>query len=199
VNASLAVLASGRGSNFASIAESCETGEIDADVDLVISNNQDAGVLGRAERRGIDHYHIPHDNDDRRSFEESAVKRINQKDCDLVILAGFMRVLTPYFVNEFKDRILNIHPSLLPAFKGLQAQKQALEYGVKVTGCTVHVVTEDVDDGPIVDQVAVRVKEDDTVDSLSKRILEQEHKLFPRAIQRYIDQNVSLDSPRSVS
>jgi phosphoribosylglycinamide formyltransferase-1 len=111
-------------------------------------------------------------------------------ECDLVILAGFMRILSGRFLDHFPDRVLNIHPSLLPAFKGLEAQKQALKYGVKVSGCTVHVVTEAVDSGPIVDQVAVRVHEDDTVDTLSKRILKEEHELFPKAIQQYIDRHL---------
>jgi len=193
MNVSLAVLASGRGSNFASIADSCDKGSLDASVELVISNNEDAGVLGRAERRGIPSHFIPHVSEDRRQFEEEAATVIENRNCDLVILAGFMRVLSKYFVNQFDNRILNIHPSLLPSFRGLEAQKQALEYGVKVTGCTVHVVTEEVDDGPIVDQVAVRVKEDDTEKSLSKRILREEHKLFPQAIQQYISQNFSTD------
>lgn len=193
---SLAVLASGRGSNFASIAESCSQGLVDARPEILVSNNQNAEALDRADRRGITPYYVPYDQDDRRAFEERAVDVINDHDCDLVILAGFMRVLTEYFVSQFEDRILNIHPSLLPSFRGLEAQKQALEYGVKVTGCTVHVVTETVDDGPIVDQVAVRVKEDDTVDSLSKRILEEEHKLFPRAIQKYIENKLQVTSDR---
>lgn len=194
MSASLAILASGRGSNFASIAESCKNGQLDARCKLLISNNEDAGAIGRAERRGISAFHVPHDRNDRKTFEEKTAELIRMNECDLVILAGFMRVLSSYFVNEFENRILNIHPSLLPSFRGLKAQKQALDYGVKVTGCTVHVVTETVDDGPIVDQVAVRVKPDDTVDSLSKRILEQEHKLFPKAIQQYIEGNLRSES-----
>lgn len=193
---SLAVLASGRGSNFASIAQGCSEGLVEAQPELLISNNQNAEALDRADRRGIRPYYIPYDEVDRRAFEEQAVEIIENNECDLVVLAGFMRVLTEYFVNQFEDRILNIHPSLLPSFRGLEAQKQALEYGVKVTGCTVHVVTESVDDGPIVDQVAVRVQEDDTVDSLSKRILKQEHKLFPRAIQQYIEKELRVTSDR---
>ncbi len=185
---SLAVLASGRGSNFASIAEACKEGQVDARPDVLISNNEQAHALDRAERRSIRAEYIPYDPENRESFERRAVGLIESEGCDLVILAGFMKILSSYFVNRFEDRILNIHPSLLPSFRGLDAQKQALEYGVKVSGCTVHVVTEEVDDGPIVDQIAVRVKEDDTEDSLSKRILEQEHELFPRAIQQYIDE-----------
>jgi phosphoribosylglycinamide formyltransferase-1 len=192
VTVSLAVLASGRGSNFASIAEACKEGQVDAHPDLLISNNEHAHALDRAERRGIRAEYIPYDPEDRESFERRAVDRIESENCDLVILAGFMKILSSSFVNQFKDRILNIHPSLLPSFRGLNAQEQALEYGVKVTGCTVHVVTEAVDDGPIVDQIAVRVKEKDTADSLSKRILEQEHKLFPSAIQKYIQEELSI-------
>jgi len=196
MTASLAVLASGRGSNFASIADACEKDQVDARPDILISNNEHAGALSRAERRGIRAEFIPYDTEDRESFERRAVQLIEAEDCDLVVLAGFMKILTSYFVSHFEDRILNIHPSLLPSFRGLKAQKQALDYGVKVTGCTVHVVTETVDDGPIVDQIAVRVREDDTVDSLSKRILEQEHKLFPRAIQKYIEEELQVTSDR---
>ncbi len=184
---SLAVLASGRGTNFESIAVACEDGKIDARPEVLISNNQNAEVLDRAGRHDVEGHFIPYDEGNPRQFEQRATDLIQSRNGELVILAGFMRVLSPDFVRTFEGRILNIHPSLLPSFRGLEAQKQALEYGVKVTGCTVHVVTERVDDGPIVDQVAVRVKDDDTVDSLSSRILRQEHKLYPRAIQQYID------------
>lgn len=188
----LAVLASGRGSNFASIADACEAGEVDATPRILISDVADAECLDRAKRRGIEPHYIPYNENDRRQFEEQAGNLIEKNDCRLIVLAGFMRILSPYFVNRFEGRILNIHPSLLPAFRGLNAQKQALEYGVKVSGCTVHVVTEKLDDGPIVDQIAVRVKEDDTEDTLSARILEQEHKLYPRAIQKYIEEGLPL-------
>lgn len=190
----LAVLASGRGSNFASIADACDAGEVDAEPVVLISDNMDAECLSRAKRRGIEPHYVPYDDSDRRQFEEQAAGIIKNKNCDIVALAGFMRILTPYFVNEFEGRILNIHPSLLPAFRGLNAQKQALEYGVKVSGCTVHVVTEDLDDGPIVDQVAVRVKDDDTEDELSARILEREHELYPRAIQKFIEEELRVTS-----
>lgn len=192
----LAVLASGRGSNFASIADACERGDVDATPAVLLSDNVDAECLARAKRRGIEPHYIPYDDSDRRQFEEQAATIIRDNNCDLIALAGFMRILSSYFVKEFEGRILNIHPSLLPAFRGLHAQKQALDYGVKVSGCTVHVVTEELDDGPIVDQVAVRVKDDDTEDTLSARILEQEHNLYPRAIQKYIEDELRVTSDR---
>lgn len=185
----LGVLASGRGSNFASIQDHIDQGELDARIEVLISDREDARVLERARNRSIPSYHVPHDVDHRKKFEEKAVQLLREYDVDLVILAGFMEVLSPYFLRQFPDRILNIHPSLLPAFKGLNAQKQALEYGVKYSGCTVHVVTEDVDSGPIIAQSVVPVHSDDTVERLSERILEQEHKLFPRAIQKYADEH----------
>ncbi|MFB6344441.1 MAG: phosphoribosylglycinamide formyltransferase [bacterium] len=192
----LAVLASGRGSNFASIADACERGDVDADPALLLSDKNNAECLDRARRRGIEPHYIPYSESDREQFERQAARLIRKNDCDLIALAGFMRILSSYFVNEFEGRILNIHPSLLPAFRGLEAQKQALEYGVKVTGCTVHVVTEELDAGPIVDQIAVRVQDDDTVDTLSARILEQEHKLYPRAIQKFIDEELRVTRDR---
>ncbi len=179
----LAVLASGRGSNFHSIVREIEDGTLDAVIEILISDRPDAEALKRAEEHGIETRHIPYDKNNRRAFEEKAGDLIEEKGCDLVILAGFMRLLTPYLVGRFEGRILNIHPALLPAFKGLDAQRQALEYGVKITGCTVHVVTEDMDAGPIVAQRAVPVLDDDTEESLSARILEEEHKLYPEAIR----------------
>lgn len=183
----LGILASGRGSNFVSLTEACREGRVDADPVVLISNNPDAKVLERAKQRDVPPHFVPYEEFGRSHFEQHAVSLLREYGCDLVALAGFMRILTSDFLEHFPERVLNIHPSLLPAFRGLDAQAQALEYGVKVTGCTVHVVTEEVDAGPIVDQIAVRVHEDDTVESLSKRILEREHELYPRAMQQYIE------------
>lgn len=183
----LGVLASGRGSNFVSLVEACRSGQVDAEPVILISDNADAQALRKAEQRGVPSHFVPYDEFDRSHFEDHAASLLKEYGCDLVALAGFMRVLTADFLEDFPERVLNIHPSLLPAFRGLNAQAQALEYGVKVTGCTVHVVTEEVDAGPIVDQIAVRVHEDDTEKTLSKRILEQEHRLYPRALQHYIE------------
>ncbi len=187
----LGILASGRGSNFMALVEACREGRVDAEPVVLISDNPDARALRRAEKRGIPAYHVPFDEFGRSHFEEHAVAILQEHRCELVALAGFMRVLGSGFLDHFPNRVLNIHPSLLPAFKGLDAQAQALEYGVRVTGCTVHVVTEEVDAGPIVDQIAVRVREDDTEETLSKRILEREHELYPRAMQRFIEARFS--------
>lgn len=187
----LGILASGRGSNFVALVEACREGRVNAEPVVLISDNPDARVLGRAEKRDIPAHHVPFDEFGRSHFEEHSVAILQEHRCELVALAGFMRVLSSDFLDHFPDRVLNIHPSLLPAFKGLNAQAQALEYGVRVTGCTVHVVTEEVDAGPIVDQLAVRVREDDTEETLSKRILEREHELYPRAMQRFIETRLS--------
>lgn len=183
----LGILASGRGSNFVSLVEACREERVDADPVVLISNNPDAKVLERAKQRDVPAHFVPYEEFGRGHFEEHAASLLGEYGCDLVALAGFMRILSGEFLEHFPGRVLNIHPSLLPAFRGLDAQAQALEYGVKVTGCTVHVVTEEVDAGPIVDQIAVRVREDDTVESLSKRILEREHELYPRAMQQFIE------------
>ena len=181
----LAVLASGRGSNFSAILHAIEQKSLDGRVALLISDRKSAHALETARDRGVPAHHIPYSTTDREAFERAAGDLIESAKCDLVILAGFMRILTPYFIRRFPDRILNIHPSLLPAFKGLDAQRQALEYGVKIAGCTVHLVNEDMDAGPIIGQVAVPVLDGDDEEALSMRILEQEHQLYPRAIQAY--------------
>jgi phosphoribosylglycinamide formyltransferase-1 len=196
MRARLAVLASGRGSNFTAIYQAIEQGTLDADIALLLSDREDAGALAFAEEHGIPHRYIPYDRKNRTGFEQAAKEAIEDVDADLVILAGFMRLITPLFIQAFEGRILNIHPSLLPAFKGLRAQKQALDYGVKIAGCTVHVVTQDMDAGPILGQRAVPVLDGDTEDRLADRILEQEHLLYPEMIKQYSER---LDEPRSRS
>lgn len=181
----LAVLASGRGSNFQAIQAAIERGSLDASVRLLLSDRRKAPALDIARTHGIEAVHLPYDRNDREAFERKAGDLIDHQGCDLVILAGFMRLLTPYLVQRFAGRILNIHPALLPAFKGLNAQQQALDYGVKYSGCTVHLVTEDMDAGPILGQRVVPVFEDDTEPTLSARILEQEHQLYPECIAGY--------------
>ncbi len=183
----LGVLASGRGSNFLAIQEAIETGRLDARIAVLLSDRREAPALQIAAEHGIEQHYLPYDRQDRKQFEQRAADLMEEHGCELIILAGFMRLLTPYLVNRFEGRILNIHPALLPSFKGLDAQRQALEAGVKISGCTVHVVTEDMDAGPIVGQRAVAVYDDDTEDSLAARILEQEHKLFPEAIAAYAE------------
>lgn len=181
----LAVLASGRGSNFAAIAQSIEEGRLEAEIVLLLSDRENSEALDLAESFGIPHRFLPYDRNDRMIFERAAAEAIEDARADLIILAGFMRLITPFFIDAFEGRILNIHPSLLPSFKGLHAQRQALDFGVKVAGCTVHIVTRDMDAGPILGQRAVPVLEEDTEDSLSARILEQEHLLYPEVIKQF--------------
>ena len=169
----LGILLSGRGSNFEAIADEVAAGRIDAEIGLVISNRPEARGLEAAGRRGLPAVSIPSKGLDREEYDAMLVRELKAKAVDLICLAGFMRLLSATFVRAFPQRILNIHPSLLPAFPGLDAQKQALEHGVKITGCTVHLVDEFLDAGPIVLQAAVPVLDEDTVDSLSARILKE--------------------------
>ena len=181
----LGVLASGRGSNFSAIVAAIGRGELSADVRLLASDIPDAPALESARKAGIESEHVPYVRGDRRAFESQVERMFDARGVQLVILAGFMRLITPDFIRHFDGRILNIHPSLLPSFKGLHAQRQALEYGVKITGCTVHVVTEEMDAGPILGQRAVPVLTGDTEQTLSSRILAEEHRLFPACIREY--------------
>lgn len=179
----LGVMASGRGSNFLAIQHEIEQGTLDAVIGLLISDRGKAPALELAEKHHVPALTFPYDTSNRAAFEKSAGDAFEAADCDYIILAGFMRILTPYFIERFSGRILNIHPSLLPSFKGLHPQRQALEAGVKFSGCTVHLVTSDLDDGPILAQAVVPVQENDTEESLSARILEQEHRLYAEAIR----------------
>ncbi|HZT33669.1 MAG TPA: phosphoribosylglycinamide formyltransferase [Bryobacteraceae bacterium] len=178
----LGILLSGRGSNFEAIADSVAAGRIDARIGIVISNRPEARGLEVARQRGLPAVAIPSRGLDREIYDRLLIEELHRHSVDLVCLAGFMRLLSAAFVREFPQRILNIHPSLLPAFPGLDAQHQALEHGVKISGCTVHFVDEFLDAGPIVLQAAVPVRDDDTVESLSARILEQEHRIYSEAI-----------------
>ena len=182
----LGVLASGRGTNLQSIIDHIKEGKLNADVKVIISDNRDSGALQRAEKEGISHYFInPEDFSSRKDYEKALINKLKEYEVELVVLAGFMRILSPYFINKYRQQIMNIHPSLLPAFRGLNAHQQALEYGVKVSGCTVHFVDEGMDTGPIILQEVVPVKVEDTVETLSQRILEKEHEIYPEAIQLY--------------
>ena len=172
----LGVLLSGRGSNFVAIADSIDAGRIpDARISVVISNRTDAPGTSSARARGLNAVVIPSKGRAREDHDREVAARLKQNAVDLVCLAGYMRLLSPWFVRQFPQRILNIHPSLLPAFPGLEAQEQAFAYGVKVSGCTVHFVDEELDHGPIIVQRAVEVKDDDDEQALAARILEQEH------------------------
>ncbi len=178
----LGILLSGRGSNFEAIANNVEAGIIPATIAVVISNRPEARGLEIARRRGLNAICIPSKGLEREVYDRMVVEELRNHQVDLVCLAGFMRLLSAYFVREYRFRILNIHPSLLPAFPGLDAQHQALEHGVKVSGCTVHFVDEHLDAGPIIAQRAVPVLNDDTVETLSARILNEEHQLYTEAI-----------------
>ena len=179
----LGILLSGRGSNFMAIADNVAAGKIPAEIAVVISNRPNAPGLEEADRRGLATRMIPSKGLEREQYDRQVVAALKEKQVDLVCLAGFMRLLSPYFVSEFPNRILNIHPSLLPAFPGLDAQRQALEYGVKLTGCTVHFVDENLDAGPIILQTAIPVLDDDTPETLSARILQEEHRIYSEAIR----------------
>ena len=194
----LGILLSGRGSNFEAIARNVEAGKIPARIALVISNREDAPGLARARAMGLDARFIPSQGKDREAYDREVVAALRECQVDLVCLAGFMRVLSPYFIRAFPGRILNIHPALLPAFPGLDAQKQALEYGVKFSGCTVHVVDEGVDTGPIVCQAVVPVLDDDTVESLAARILKEEHRIYSEAICLVLENKVRVENRRVI-
>lgn len=179
----LGILISGRGSNFEAISNAIARGRLDAEIAVVISNRASAPGLDIARERGIPLRVIPSQGMDRESYDKLLIEELRTHEVDYVCLAGFMRLLSASFVRAFPDRVLNIHPSLLPSFPGLDAQKQAFDYGVKIAGCTVHFVDEFLDSGPIVMQAAVPVLDNDTVDSLSARILLQEHALYSQALQ----------------
>jgi phosphoribosylglycinamide formyltransferase-1 len=178
----LGILLSGRGSNLEAIARNTASGRLDAEIAVVISNRPEARGLERARELGLPAVCIPSKGMEREAFDRLVAAELRRRGVELVCLAGFMRLLSGYFIREFPQRILNIHPSLLPAFPGLDAQHQALVHGVKYSGCTVHFVNEDLDAGPIILQAVVPVLDDDTTESLSARILAEEHRIYSQAI-----------------
>ncbi len=178
----LGILLSGRGSNFDAIADNIAAGKLDASIAVVISNRADAGGIESARRRGLKALLLPSKGKQREDHDCEVVAALHEHQVDLVCLAGYMRLLSPWFVQQFPNRILNIHPALLPAFPGLQAQKQAINYGVKVSGCTVHFVDADLDHGAILLQKVVAVLDSDDEHTLAARILEQEHLAYSEAI-----------------
>ena len=192
----LGILLSGRGSNFEAIARNVQAGKIPARIAVVISNREDAPGLARACEMGLYTRCILSRGREREAFDRDVVETLRKFDVDLVCLAGFMRILSPWFVRQFPQRVLNIHPALLPAFAGPDAQKQALEYGVKFSGCTVHIVDEGVDTGPIVCQAVVPVQDDDTVETLSARILKEEHRIYSEAISLLLEGRVQVSGRR---
>lgn len=196
--ARVGVLLSGRGSNFLALAEACRRGEVPADIVLVVSNRPEAPGLAKAQELGVPTVAIPSKGLAREEHEKHLLAALHQARVDWVCLAGYMRLLSPQFVAAFPNRILNIHPALLPAFPGLDAQRQAWEYGVKVSGCTVHLVDAGCDSGPIVVQRVVEVRDDDTPETLAARILEQEHIAYPQALRLLLTRRWHIEGRRVV-
>jgi phosphoribosylglycinamide formyltransferase 1 len=194
----IGILLSGRGSNFEAIARNVAAGKIPAKIALVISNREQAPGLERARQMGLKTLFIPSMGKEREAYDQEVVTALKEAKVDLVCLAGFMRILSPVFVRAFPGRILNIHPALLPAFPGLDAQKQALDYGVKFSGCTVHIVDEGMDTGPIVLQAVVPVLDHDTVETLSARILKEEHRIYSEAVCLMLEDKVRIEDRRTV-
>jgi phosphoribosylglycinamide formyltransferase-1 len=195
----LAVLVSGRGSNLQSIIDKIESGILKskAQIALVISNNPQAYSLERAQKHGIETLVVDAAKfKDKTQYEAQIISAVKQKSVDLICLAGYMKLLSPEFVRAFPHKIINIHPALLPAFPGLHVQKKALDYGVKFSGCTVHFVDEGCDTGPIIIQAVVPVMDDDTEETLSARILEQEHKIYPEAIRLIAEEKIEFNGRR---
>jgi phosphoribosylglycinamide formyltransferase-1 len=187
------ILLSGRGSNFEAIADNVRKGVLNAEIAIVISNVAAARGLAAARRRSLDAVFVDPHAKSRETYDHEVISLLLEKKVDLVCLAGYMRILSPSFIHQFPYRIVNIHPALLPSFKGLNAQKQALDYGVKIAGCTVHFVDEGVDSGPIILQTPVRVLEGDTEESLSQRILREEHRLYSEALRLILEGRVRVD------
>ena len=195
--ARVAILLSGRGSNFSALHAAVERGEVPARIVLVASDRPDAPGLARAEELGLATAAVPRrKGESRGKHEERLLAALAEAEAEWICLAGYMRLLTSKLIGRYPQRILNIHPSLLPAFPGLDAQRQALEHGVRIAGCTVHLVDEGLDSGPIVEQRAVPVRDDDGVEALAARILEQEHQAYPAALARLLTERWQVDGRR---
>lgn len=195
----IAVFISGSGTNLQSIIDNVENGKVDAKIALVLSNEPDAYGLVRAERHNIPTAVINHiDYKTRDDFDKAVIDLLENYDVDLICLAGFMRLLTPILLKKYSKRVINIHPAILPSFAGSHGQEDAFEYGVKFSGCTVHLVDEGVDTGPIIIQAVVPVMQDDTIETLKERILAQEHKIYPQAIQYFAEGRVEVKGRKVV-
>ena len=195
------VLASGRGSNLQAIIDAIEAGTLAAKIAVVLSNKKDAQALERARRHGLtdvflDPKPFAGQPDSREAYDRAILDILKKYDVELIALAGYMKIVTPVLIGAYPNRIMNIHPALLPAFPGLEVQKKAIEWGVKITGCTVHFVTEGVDEGPIIIQAAVPVLEGDSADTVTARILAEEHRIYPRAIQLYAEGRLRVEGRR---
>jgi phosphoribosylglycinamide formyltransferase-1 len=193
----LGVLLSGRGSNFEALAQSVSAGRIpNAEIAIVLSNRESAAGIERASERGLATRVIPSKGQEREAYDKLVVAELQQRGVDLVCLAGYMRLLSPHFIRAFPQRIVNIHPSLLPAFPGLEAQRQALEHGAKFSGCTVHFVDENLDAGPIILQAVVPIEDTDTPETLSERILREEHRIYSEAVSIVIEGRYRIEGRR---
>jgi phosphoribosylglycinamide formyltransferase-1 len=197
----VAVLASGRGSNLQAVIDAIEAGQVQAQIVAVISNKKDAVALERARKHRladifVDPKPFAGRPDSREAYDRELLEILQQHDIELVLLAGYMKIVTAVLVNAYANRMMNIHPSLLPSFPGLDVQKKAIDWGCKLAGCTVHFVTEGVDEGPIIIQAAVPIRDNDTPDTLAARILVQEHKIYPRAVQLFAEGRLRVDGRR---
>ena len=193
----IGVLLSGRGSNFEALADSVAAGRIpNAEIAIVISNRENAPGIEKARARGIPGQVIPSRGLEREPYDKMVIAALEDKKTDLVCLAGYMRLLSPAFVAAFRGRILNIHPSLLPAFPGLESQRQAIEHGAKFSGCTVHFVDENLDAGPIILQAAVPIRDDDTPETLSERVLKEEHRIYTEAVRIVLEGRYRMEGRR---
>ncbi len=197
----VAVLASGRGSNLQAIIDAIEAGQVQAQIVCVISNKKDVGALERARKHGlkdlfVDPKPFAGRSDSREAYDRALLEHLQQHEIELVLLAGYMKIVTAVLVNAYANRMMNIHPSLLPSFPGLDVQKKAIDWGCKLAGCTVHFVTEGVDEGPIIIQAAVPILNDDTPETLAARILIQEHKIYPRAVQLFAEGRLKVEGRR---
>jgi len=193
----IAVFASGKGTNLQAIINAVNQGKIKAVISLVITDRSEAKALGLAKKAGIETVYInPRDFSSREEFDKQAISYLEKNNVEMVVLAGFMRLLSPYFVKKYRNRIMNIHPSLLPAFKGTSGIKDAWEYGMKITGVTVHFINEDMDAGPIILQKPVMIEETDTLESLEEKIHRTEHQIYPEAINLFIEGRLEIAGRR---
>ncbi len=197
----IVVLASGRGSNLQAVIDAIEAGQVQARIVAVISNKKEAPALDRARKHGLKDLFIDPKPfvgrpDSREAYDHALLDSLRQHNGELILLAGYMKIVTAVLVNAYANQMMNIHPSLLPAFPGLDVQKKAIEWGCKLAGCTVHFVTEGVDEGPIILQAAVPILDQDTPETLAARILEQEHKLYPRAVQLFAEGRIQIEGRR---
>jgi len=193
----IAVFLSGRGSNFKAIHDAIQTGGIDAEIVLVFSNKEEALGLKIAQEQKLETLFLnPKNYESHEDYDKAIIREIRKRDVDLICLAGYMKILTPVFCNEFKNRIMNIHPALLPSFPGLHVQKKAIDWGVRYSGATVHFVTADVDMGPIILQTVVPVLQGDTEETLSERILKEEHKIYPESVKLFFEGKLEVRKKR---